>query len=83
LIASFLIQIGAVFSSVFGTLKLPIPIIGFNSVLKIFLPFSFSIKNNSWGPTWGDDGYIKIERSESTNDAGVCGIAMQPSFPIV
>jgi C1A family cysteine protease len=38
---------------------------------------------NSWGASWGDDGYIKIERSESTNDAGICGIAMQPSFPIV
>jgi len=38
---------------------------------------------NSWGPTWGDNGYIKIERSDSTSDKGVCGIAMQPSFPIV
>jgi C1A family cysteine protease len=38
---------------------------------------------NSWGTSWGDAGYIKIERSESTNDAGICGIAMEPSFPIV
>jgi C1A family cysteine protease len=38
---------------------------------------------NSWGTTWGDKGYLKIARSESTNDAGVCGIAMQPSFPSV
>lgn len=38
---------------------------------------------NSWGPSWGDNGYIKIERSDSTNDPGVCGIAMQPSYPLV
>ena len=38
---------------------------------------------NSWGPSWGDNGYIKIERSDSTNDPGVCGIAMQPSYPVV
>ena len=38
---------------------------------------------NSWGPSWGEDGYIKIERTSSTNDPGICGIAMQPSYPIV
>jgi KDEL-tailed cysteine endopeptidase len=38
---------------------------------------------NSWGVTWGDKGYVKIARSSSTNDPGVCGISMDPSFPTV
>ena len=38
---------------------------------------------NSWGITWGENGYVKIARSDSTNDAGICGIAMNPSFPSV
>lgn len=38
---------------------------------------------NSWGTGWGDKGYVKIARSSSTNDAGICGIAMDPSFPTV
>jgi KDEL-tailed cysteine endopeptidase len=38
---------------------------------------------NSWGTTWGEKGYVKIARSESTNDPGICGIAMDPSFPTV
>jgi C1A family cysteine protease len=38
---------------------------------------------NSWGTTWGDKGYVKIARSSSTNDPGICGIAMDPSFPSV
>ena len=38
---------------------------------------------NSWGTTWGENGYVKIARSDSTNDKGICGIAMDPSFPSV
>jgi len=38
---------------------------------------------NSWGTSWGDQGYVKIQRSESNNDPGICGVAMEPSFPIV
>jgi KDEL-tailed cysteine endopeptidase len=38
---------------------------------------------NSWGTSWGDKGYVKIGRSDSTNDPGICGIAMDPSFPSV
>ena len=35
---------------------------------------------NSWSNTWGEQGYVRILRSDSTNDAGICGIAMDPSF---
>lgn len=38
---------------------------------------------NSWSSSWGENGYVKIGRSDSTNDAGICGIAMDPSFPSV
>jgi C1A family cysteine protease len=37
---------------------------------------------NSWSTSWGDNGYIKIGKSDSTNDVGVCGIASTPSFPV-
>jgi C1A family cysteine protease len=38
---------------------------------------------NSWSDTWGMNGYVKIARSSSTNDPGICGISKQPSFPSV
>ena len=38
---------------------------------------------NSWGTSWGDKGYVKIAKSSSTNDSGICGISMDPSFPSV
>ena len=38
---------------------------------------------NSWSEKWGDNGYVKIERTDSENTSGVCGIASQPSFPNV
>ena len=34
---------------------------------------------NSWGATWGDNGYIKMARNRNNN----CGIATQPSYPEV
>jgi C1A family cysteine protease len=35
---------------------------------------------NSWGESWGEQGYVRIQKSSSTNDIGVCGIAAEPSY---
>lgn len=35
---------------------------------------------NSWGPTWGQAGYIMMAKDISS-PSGQCGIAMQPSYP--
>eukprot|EP00656_Telonema_subtile_P047207 TRINITY_DN5408_c0_g1_i3.p1 TRINITY_DN5408_c0_g1~~TRINITY_DN5408_c0_g1_i3.p1 ORF type:complete len:377 (+),score=110.03 TRINITY_DN5408_c0_g1_i3:180-1310(+) len=37
---------------------------------------------NSWGSTWGQDGYILLAKDVSSS-SGQCGIAMQPSYPVV
>jgi len=41
------------------------------------------IVKNSWGENWGENGYIRILRNYKSSDSGMCGIAMQPSFPVV
>lgn len=38
---------------------------------------------NSWDTTWGENGFFRILRSDNVNDNGVCGIATEPSFPLV
>ena len=38
----------------------------------------YYIVKNSWGPNWGDNGYVKLGVQDG---AGICGIQMQPSIP--
>jgi C1A family cysteine protease len=38
---------------------------------------------NSWGTTWGEEGYVLVCRSCSKNGVdGECGINMEPSYPV-
>jgi len=71
---------GVITSDACGTnLDHGVLVVGYGEESKI----PYWIVKNSWGTSWGENGYVKIERSSSTKDKGVCGIAMQPSFPIV
>ena len=36
---------------------------------------------NSWGATWGSDGYIKLARGKG--GSGECGLLKQASYPVV
>lgn len=39
---------------------------------------------NSWGPRWGEKGYIRLCRSCFQNGAsGLCGVASQPVIPVL
>ncbi|XP_054821781.1 vignain-like [Prosopis cineraria] len=39
------------------------------------------IVKNSWGEEWGEGGYIRMERGVPDKE-GLCGIAMEASYPI-
>lgn len=39
---------------------------------------------NSWGDTWGQQGYILLERSDSEeDDGGECGLLIEATYPIL
>ncbi|KAJ3704857.1 hypothetical protein LUZ61_008562 [Rhynchospora tenuis] len=40
------------------------------------------IVKTSWGTNFGESGYIRMQRNIAST-AGLCGIAMQPSYPIM
>jgi hypothetical protein len=40
------------------------------------------IVKNSWGDSWGEEGFIRMQRNIKA-DAGKCGIAMEPSYPLI
>ena len=66
-------------SSCYTSLNHGVLVVGYGTENDV----DYWLVKNSWGPSWGSTGYVKIQKSSSTNDPGVCGISMQPSFPTV
>jgi len=54
-------------------------IVGYGN--DMFHNMDYWIVKKKWGPQWGENGYIRIQRNIE-NNSGLCGIAMQPSIPI-
>ena len=42
---------------------------------------SYFIVRNSWGASWGDQGYIKIAATEASLGKGICGIQQTSVVP--
>ena len=74
--ASFQFYNGGVMSAACGTnLDHGVLVVGYNSAAWIV--------KNSWGPDWGDNGYIQLARGASFDPSGQCGILMSASYPTV
>jgi KDEL-tailed cysteine endopeptidase len=70
--AAFQLYKGGIITSGCGT-KLD------HGVLLVGYASDYWIVKNSWGPTWGEQGYVRI--GKTTSGAQQCGVALEPSYP--
>ena len=51
-------------------------VVGYGTAPGIFGKKDYWKVKNSWGATWGEEGYIRLARGKN-----MCGVAEQPSYP--
>lgn len=74
----FQLYSGGVFSGECGTdLDHAVTVVGYGTTSD---GTNYWLAKNSWGETWGENGYIRMERDVAAKE-GLCGIAMQASYP--
>ncbi|XP_056177284.1 vignain-like [Syzygium oleosum] len=75
----FLLYSEGIFTGQCGTeLSHEVAIVGYGSTLQ---GTKYWIVKNSWGPEWGEKGYIRMQRGIAAKE-GLCGIAMLASYPV-
>jgi len=55
-------------------------VVGMTDESNTEFPNAWIVKN-SWGGSWGVEGYIYISRETDTDRRGICGILEDPSYP--
>ncbi|KAA8542193.1 hypothetical protein F0562_023345 [Nyssa sinensis] len=77
--ADFQFYSEGVFTGYCGTeLDHGVTVVGYGTTLD---GTKYWIVKNSWGSEWGEKGYIRMKRGVSAKE-GLCGIAMEASYPI-
>jgi KDEL-tailed cysteine endopeptidase len=76
--SSFMLYSGGVFTGSCGTdLDHGVTAVGYGTDSD---GTKYWLIKNSWGTTWGEEGYLRMERDISAKE-GLCGIAMDASYP--
>jgi len=75
---NFMLYAGGVYTGTCGTqLNHGVTAVGYGTENGT----DYWLLKNSWGIGWGDNGYVKMQRGVAAKE-GLCGIAMDSSYPI-